>query len=57
VFLVPVVALAVSAAFLGERLTYVQLAGVALVLVSIYGIGRGYASPRARQPAGAPIGE
>jgi len=41
-FLVPVVALAFSAAFLGERLDYLQLVGVALVLASIYGIGRAY---------------
>jgi probable blue pigment (indigoidine) exporter len=39
-FLVPVVALAASAVILGERLTWVQLLGVALVLASIYGIGR-----------------
>ncbi len=40
VFLVPVVALAASAAFFGERLSAFQILGVALVLVSIYGIGR-----------------
>jgi O-acetylserine/cysteine efflux transporter len=40
VFLVPVVALAASVIFLGERLTWVQLGGVGLVLVSIYVIGR-----------------
>jgi probable blue pigment (indigoidine) exporter len=46
-FLVPVVALAASAAFLGERLSADQLAGVALVLVSIYGVGRaGPTAPR-----------
>jgi drug/metabolite transporter (DMT)-like permease len=42
-FLVPVVALAVSAAFFGERLSVVQVAGVALVLLSIYGVSRGAA--------------
>ncbi|MGA9839476.1 MAG: EamA family transporter [Thermoplasmata archaeon] len=40
VFLVPVVALAASAIFFGERLSVLQLGGVGLVLVSIYGIGR-----------------
>jgi probable blue pigment (indigoidine) exporter len=39
-FLVPVVALAASVAYFGERLSAFQLAGVGLVLVSIYGIGR-----------------
>lgn len=39
VFLVPVVALTASAILLGERLSPVQLVGVALVLGSIYGIG------------------
>ncbi len=49
VFLVPVVALAVSAVFLHERLSAVQYVGVALVLVSIYGIGRASA-PGNREP-------
>ncbi len=40
VFLVPVVALAASAILFGERLSIVQLSGVALVLLSIYGIAR-----------------
>ena len=40
VFLVPVVALIGSALFFGERLSAVQLLGVGLVFVSIYGIGR-----------------
>ena len=40
VFLVPVVALAASAVVFGERLSAVQLIGVGLVLVSIYGIAR-----------------
>jgi len=40
VFLVPVVALTASAVFFGERLSPVQLVGVGLVLVSIYGIAR-----------------
>jgi probable blue pigment (indigoidine) exporter len=39
-FLVPVVALAASAVFFGERLSLVQLAGVGLVLLSIFGIAR-----------------
>lgn len=39
-FLVPVVALAASAVFFGERLTLLQLVGVALVLASIFGIAR-----------------
>ena len=38
-FLVPVVALAASAVIFQERLAAVQLLGVALVFVSIYGIG------------------
>jgi drug/metabolite transporter (DMT)-like permease len=40
-FLVPVVALAASAVFLGERLSAYQFVGVGLVLVSIYGVSRG----------------
>ena len=40
VFLVPVVALAASVLLFGERLSILQVGGVALVLVSIYGIGR-----------------
>ena len=40
VFLVPVVALVASVALLGERLSILQIAGVGLVLLSIYGIGR-----------------
>jgi drug/metabolite transporter (DMT)-like permease len=40
-FLVPVVALAASAVYFGERLSVVQLGGVALVVISIYGVGRG----------------
>jgi drug/metabolite transporter (DMT)-like permease len=39
-FLVPVVTLAASAVLFGERLSYLQLVGVGLVLASIYGIGR-----------------
>jgi probable blue pigment (indigoidine) exporter len=39
-FLVPVVALVGSAVFFGEHLSPVQIAGVVLVLVSIYFIGR-----------------
>ncbi|HZY92471.1 MAG TPA: DMT family transporter [Thermoplasmata archaeon] len=40
-FLVPVVALSASIVLLGERLEFVQVAGVVAVLVSIYGTGRG----------------
>jgi drug/metabolite transporter (DMT)-like permease len=40
-FLVPVVALAISATFTGERLDLVQVAGVVLVLLGIYGVARG----------------
>jgi drug/metabolite transporter (DMT)-like permease len=39
-FLVPLVALGASATFLGERLDVTQAAGIALVVVSIYGISR-----------------
>lgn len=39
-FLVPLVALAIGAAFAGERLTLVQGVGVAAVLFSIYGVTR-----------------
>jgi drug/metabolite transporter (DMT)-like permease len=39
-FLVPVVALGASAVIFGERLSVLQLVGVGLVLVGIYGIGR-----------------
>ncbi len=39
-FLVPVVALAISAAVTGERLDALQLAGVALVAASLYALGR-----------------
>lgn len=39
-FLVPVVALIASAALFSERLSALQLAGVGLVFVSIFGIGR-----------------
>jgi probable blue pigment (indigoidine) exporter len=38
-FLVPVVALVASVTYFGERLTWLQLLGVGLVLVSVYGIG------------------
>lgn len=41
-FLVPVVALLASALLLGERLSSVQVVGVGLVLVAIYGIGRAH---------------
>jgi probable blue pigment (indigoidine) exporter len=47
-FLVPVVALAASAVLLGERLALVQLVGVGLVVVAIYGIAR--ARLRVRPP-------
>lgn len=47
-FLVPVVALAASVAYFGERLTFVQIGGVALVLLSIYGVSR--AAPVGSRP-------
>lgn len=57
VFLVPVVALAASAALLGERLTTVQLAGVGVVLLAVYATGSrsregspGAPPPRAAAP-------
>ena len=53
-FLVPVITLAASAVIFGERLTYFQLAGVALVAGSIYGIGRAEGAsdpPRVAGPA------
>lgn len=40
VFLVPVVALFISALFFGERLSLIQAAGVAMVLASIYGVAQ-----------------
>jgi drug/metabolite transporter (DMT)-like permease len=39
-FLVPIVALVASVALLGERLVWVQAAGVGVVLIAIYGVGR-----------------
>jgi drug/metabolite transporter (DMT)-like permease len=39
-FLVPLVALTASILLLGERLVWAQAAGVALVLVAVYGVGR-----------------
>jgi len=50
-FLVPVVALAASAMIFHERLTVVQLAGVVLVLASIYGIARAPTRPGDRRLA------
>lgn len=50
-FLVPVVALSASALFFGERLSLVQLGGVALVLLSIYGVSRGTPAASARSSA------
>jgi probable blue pigment (indigoidine) exporter len=44
-FLVPVVALTASAVFFGERLSILQLGGVGLVLLSIYGVSRGSPQP------------
>jgi drug/metabolite transporter (DMT)-like permease len=44
-FLVPLVALAASVSLLGERLVWVQAAGVALVLVSIVGVTRSRIEP------------
>ncbi len=48
-FLVPLVALALSVLFDGERLSAVQVAGAALVLIGIYLVGR---SPLARPTYG-----
>jgi drug/metabolite transporter (DMT)-like permease len=53
VFLVPVVALGASVGFFGEHLSWVQLGGVGLVLVSIYGIGRAPNSDAVRSSAPA----
>jgi len=53
VFLVPVIALAASAVFFGERLSALQIIGVVLVVVSIYGIGRAQWTP---PPSAGPIG-
>ncbi len=50
-FLVPVVALAASAVFFGERLGPIQVVGVGLVLVSLLGVGR---RPPRPGPSGAP---
>ncbi|MGP8073032.1 MAG: DMT family transporter [Thermoplasmata archaeon] len=53
-FLVPVVALVASAVILGERLSFLQGAGVALVLVAIYGIGRARLTPSSPPDPPAP---
>ncbi len=52
-FLVPVVALAGSVVFFGEHLGPLQVVGVALVLVSIYGLGRSAAQQSSRPPGRA----
>ncbi len=52
VFLVPVVALAASSVVFGERLAPVQLVGVILVLLSIYGISR---APEPEAPSDAAV--
>ncbi len=49
-FLVPVVALAGSVVFFGEHLVALQVVGVGLVLVSIYGLGRSAARERSGPP-------
>ncbi len=49
-FITPLVALVAAALLLGERLTLAELGGVALVLVSIYGIG----TARSRSKGGGP---
>ncbi len=54
VFLVPVVALAASVTLFGERLSLLQIGGVGLVLVSIYGIGRARWAEPPGGVAGAP---
>jgi drug/metabolite transporter (DMT)-like permease len=58
-FLVPVVALAAAAVIFGERLSWIQLVGVGLVLVSIYGIGRaqGASAPPGAGAERAPVPE
>jgi probable blue pigment (indigoidine) exporter len=48
-FLVPVVAISASAIVTGERLDAVQLAGVALVAISLYALGR-------NRRSGSPLG-
>jgi len=50
VFLVPVVALAASVFYFGERLADLQIVGVVLVLLSIFGISR---EPLPKAPSGA----
>ena len=52
-FLVPVVALAASVALIGESVDSIELVGVGLVLVSIYGVSR---SGPERRTAGVPVG-
>jgi probable blue pigment (indigoidine) exporter len=49
-FLVPVVALVASVALLGERVSATQLAGIALVLASIFGISVASRRPRHDPP-------
>jgi len=52
-FLTPLVALVVAAVLLGERLTVPELGGVALVLISIYGIGTAGSRSRGGGPTTA----
>ena len=44
-FLVPLIALIAAAIFFGERFTFAEVAGMGLVLVSIYGIGTAKSPP------------
>lgn len=58
-FVTPLVALVAAAVILGERLSLPELGGVALVLVSIYGIGtaRGPARGKGPSTAGAEVSD
>jgi drug/metabolite transporter (DMT)-like permease len=54
-FLVPVVALGASVVLFGERLSWLQLLGIALVLASVYGVARaGGTTDPTRTPPSAP---
>ncbi|MGD0718890.1 MAG: EamA family transporter [Thermoplasmata archaeon] len=54
-FVTPLIALVAAAVILGERLTIPELGGVALVLVSIYGIGSARGRSRGGGPASADV--
>ena len=53
-FLVPLIALVAASLFFGERFTYAEVAGMGLVLVSIYGIGTARSRPPVAKPAPGP---